>query len=309
VSSSEVRSAQLTILTPTWNRKHLLSQLYESLKRQDVPEGSFEWLVVDDGSTDGTLEWVQTKAVESSIPIRWLRLDNGGKHRAWNRGLTAVASPWVLVVDSDDWLVENALCSALTDIMTRGNDPEILAFVAPCSLPGLKEQTSSLPSQPIRYAEWLETYKRDCSVLVRTETLKAYPFPEYAGEKFIAESVVFSQMFRDGGIAFTRNTLIGREYHPGGLSDRSVQMRASSPLGAMRTYGEEINAKVRGMRKVRAIINYYRYFFHAKANHNPDLCIEFSVLKILAIPLGAAIYMFDRGRMFLPMSLRKNDVG
>ena len=44
----------VTILTPTYNRKELLSKLYESLQLQK--DKDFEWLIVDDGSTDGTSE-------------------------------------------------------------------------------------------------------------------------------------------------------------------------------------------------------------------------------------------------------------
>ena len=47
----------LTVFTPTYNRKHTLPRTYESLCRQTCSD--FEWLVIDDGSSDGTREWIE----------------------------------------------------------------------------------------------------------------------------------------------------------------------------------------------------------------------------------------------------------
>ena len=48
---------RFTVFTPTYNRAHTLSRLYESIRQQTVRD--FEWVIVDDGSTDGTAELVQ----------------------------------------------------------------------------------------------------------------------------------------------------------------------------------------------------------------------------------------------------------
>ena len=68
----------LTILTTTYNRASLLQQCYESLSRQICKD--FEWLVVDDGSSDRTEEVIENP----SFIIRYVKKQNGGKHTALN---------------------------------------------------------------------------------------------------------------------------------------------------------------------------------------------------------------------------------
>jgi glycosyltransferase involved in cell wall biosynthesis len=59
---------RFTVFTPTYNRAHALARAYESLKRQIFRD--FEWLIVDDGSTDNTRGLVEEWQKESHFPIR-----------------------------------------------------------------------------------------------------------------------------------------------------------------------------------------------------------------------------------------------
>jgi len=70
----------LTILTPTFDRRHTLPRLYDSLCAQ--ARHDFEWLVVDDGSTDDTAQWVRACRPRTGFQVRVLRQDNSGKHVA-----------------------------------------------------------------------------------------------------------------------------------------------------------------------------------------------------------------------------------
>ena len=62
-----------------------LEKLYESLKRQSCKD--FEWLVVDDGSTDGTDNLIGQLQEKSEFPVRYIYKSNGGKHTALNVGM------------------------------------------------------------------------------------------------------------------------------------------------------------------------------------------------------------------------------
>lgn len=59
-----------TIFTPTYNRGYTIHKVYECLKRQTFK--NFEWLVVDDGSTDNTKELVDAWQKESPFAIRYI---------------------------------------------------------------------------------------------------------------------------------------------------------------------------------------------------------------------------------------------
>ena len=74
--------SNITVLTPAYNRGKLLEKLYESLCAQDCKD--FEWLIVDDGSTDDTSERVEQMKQTADFPISYHRKENGGKHTALN---------------------------------------------------------------------------------------------------------------------------------------------------------------------------------------------------------------------------------
>lgn len=96
-----------TVFTPTYNRVGTLHRVYESLARQTFRD--FEWLIVDDGSTDGTAGLVRRWSAQADFPIRYLWQENQGKHFAFNRGVREAQGHLFLTLDSDDACVPEAL--------------------------------------------------------------------------------------------------------------------------------------------------------------------------------------------------------
>lgn len=98
---------RFTVFTPTYNRAHTLRRVYESLKHQTFRD--FEWLIVDDGSTDNTRELVEIWQRENPFPIRYFWQDNAHKKAAFNRGVKEAKGEFFLPFDSDDEALPNAL--------------------------------------------------------------------------------------------------------------------------------------------------------------------------------------------------------
>lgn len=98
---------QFTILTPTYNRAHTLSRVYQSLAEQDLRD--FEWLIIDDGSTDNTKAVVKQWQQEADFPIRYIWQPNQHKKTALNRGISVTQGELIVALDSDDALEPNAL--------------------------------------------------------------------------------------------------------------------------------------------------------------------------------------------------------
>ena len=103
---------KVTILTPTFNRKDNLIKLYNSLLEQK--NNNFEWVIVDDGSTDGTEMKVKEFIKENKIKIIYYMKENGGKHTALNFGISKIDTDLTFIVDSDDWLKDNAIDEILS---------------------------------------------------------------------------------------------------------------------------------------------------------------------------------------------------
>ena len=98
---------RFTVFTPTYNRAHTLPRVYESLKRQTFRD--FEWLIVDDGSTDNTRELVKNWQKENLLPIRYFWQENAHKKAAFNRGVQEAKGELFLPLDSDDEALPAAL--------------------------------------------------------------------------------------------------------------------------------------------------------------------------------------------------------
>lgn len=96
----------LTIITPTYNRKDHLPMLYESLCRQTCQD--FQWLVIDDGSTDGTDAWFALLP-NTTFLKEYQKKENGGKHTALNYSHPYIKGKWMTIVDSDDFLKDDAV--------------------------------------------------------------------------------------------------------------------------------------------------------------------------------------------------------
>lgn len=97
-----------TVFTPTYNRAHTLPRLYESIRRQTCRD--FEWVIVDDGSTDRTRELVESwKNDRNDFQIRYFWQPNQHKKVAFNRGVREARGRWFVPIDSDDELLTDTL--------------------------------------------------------------------------------------------------------------------------------------------------------------------------------------------------------
>ena len=97
----------LSVITPTYNRRHTLHRVKDSLDRQETTD--FEWIVVDDGSTDGTADLVGDWQRDSRFPIRYWQRPHNGRNAAVNFAKTQASAPYLVLMDSDDAFTDDAL--------------------------------------------------------------------------------------------------------------------------------------------------------------------------------------------------------
>ena len=102
-----ITSPTLTVFTPTYNRAHTLPRVFESLRRQTSRD--FCWLVVDDGSSDGTAELVREWQGKADFAVEYLYQPNSGKHNAHNAAVARAKTELLSIVDSDDELLPHAV--------------------------------------------------------------------------------------------------------------------------------------------------------------------------------------------------------
>lgn len=225
----------VTVFTPLYNRKALLPRLYESLTVQT--NTTFEWIICDDCSTDGSYELaMELAARENSFPIRVIRAPrNGGKHRAINRG-TALAEGFLFfIVDSDDALTPDAIEKILQWEKTIHGDGSFagLGFLrSDFSGRSLGTTFSGEICDCTNLERDAHHITGDKSEVLYTEVLLRYPFPEFEGETFLSEAVVWDRIARDGlKLRWINDAIYLCEYQPGGLTDNWNRLLYHNPKG------------------------------------------------------------------------------
>ena len=105
--SAPLGTYTFTVFTPTYNRAATLPRVYESLRKQTYR--NFEWLIIDDGSSDRTRALVDFWISRDVFPIRYIYQDHGHKKAAFNRAVQEARGALFLTLDSDDECMPDAL--------------------------------------------------------------------------------------------------------------------------------------------------------------------------------------------------------
>ena len=224
----------LTILTPTYNREKLLLKLYQSLCRQINKD--FCWLVVDDGSSDKTYDLITSLKKNAPFRITYLKKENGGKHTAVNYGVKQIFTPLTMIVDSDDYLTDDAIQSII-DINKKYADYENIG-----SYTFLRGHSDGRKIVSIEKEEFVENYIRyrikghrsgDMAEVFKTYLIKKHPFPEFPNEKFISEDIVWIEIGKEYDSVYIDKVIYICEYLKNGLTWSDKIVKFNSPMGSM----------------------------------------------------------------------------
>ena len=281
----------LTVFTPTYNRAYRLAALYESLQKQTCKD--FEWLIIDDGSTDNTEELVKPWLQEQTFTIRYVKQSNGGKHRAINHGVRDAKGEIFFIVDSDDTLSENAVETILQCYVDIKDRKEF------AGLSGLRayhdgNAVGDIPDFGVIDCsnfdiDYKYRFEGDMAEVYKTSILKEYPFPEIEGEKFCPEIIVWNRISTKYILRYTSKKIYYGEYLEDGLTAKITKIRVQSPVASCMTYCEMLQAPIPLWAKIRASINYWRFKFNTKSPLVPRL----SPIWWLTKPLGYMYYKRD----------------
>jgi len=247
----------LTVMTPTYNRQGLLRRLYDSLCSQSCH--NFEWLIVDDGSTDETKEIVNSWIEEKQIRIRYIYQANSGKAAAFNTGIKNAEGELLFCVDSDDYLSD----TAVADIAACEGDIEDKSI---CGILALKSDINGkllggpLPEQE-NYLSSFELsekhgYNGEWSLIYKTEILKHNIFPIIRGEKFITECVVYDRIAQEYRMRLLNKVLTVCEYQENGYTGNLITNMLNNPTGYKIYYAQRIDMAYTWKARIGYIIRY-----------------------------------------------------
>ena len=288
-----------TVFTPTYNRAYLLHRVHDSLLEQTFKD--FEWVIVDDGSTDNTQDLVNAWIEQAPFTIRYYFQDNGGKHRAFNHGVREAKGRFFLTFDSDDACTPNALERLLFHWDTipaqdrkRFSAVTALSKTADGVVIGTHFPKEVFDSDSVTVKDKYGA-KGDKWGFQRTDVLMEFPFPEIEGETFITESIVWNRIGMKYKTRYINESLQIKEYMSDGLTVNGTRVRVQNPRGSLLYDQERLSVCRMLVDRVKTAINYLRYALHAGCAWKSLLRVPGSrTLLALLFPVSALMYVKDR---------------
>jgi glycosyltransferase involved in cell wall biosynthesis len=286
---------KVTVFTPTYNRAHLLSRVYTSLCNQTFTD--FEWVLVDDGSSDDTKLIVESFINANKFPIIYLYQINKGKHFAINKGLKIANGDFFLILDSDDELPNGAL-DVVDFYITKCKKTPLLGGIsgrrnyADGTIVGNSNFNELITNTlNIRYKYGVTG---DLVEIYKTEVLREYPFPEIENEKFCPEDLIWNRIARKYDLLFFNKGIYTTQYLPDGLTAKIVKIRMTSPIASMLTYSELGSYTIPFIQKIKANINFWRFAFNSKQSFGYKWQLSKRAFMGLLIPIGFLMYCRDK---------------
>lgn len=317
----------LTIFTPTYNRKHTIGRTYDSLLRQTSKD--FNWLIIDDGSIDGTKEWVESlghgvwmdgpvydwmgrkKTSDSnhvhfvvevptpdgnSLHIDYIYKPNGGLYTGYNVAYDFIQTELCVCIDSDDFAPDDAVEKICRLWKEKGSDKY-------CGVIGLDFNLDGTPIGGYLPEGMTQTYRSDffikkihygdCKEVMRTELMrKVAPQIGFVGEKNFNPSYMLAQVWDRYPLLVINDNLCFVEYQIG--ADSMSQDIYKQYVNSPQSYAK--------LRILYMKLSRYTYALKFKsAAHYISSCIfshdknwlknsPMKLTTILAIPLGLVFH-------------------
>lgn len=244
----------MTIFTPTYNRAYRLRTLYESLTCQT--NNSFKWLIVDDGSTDGTEDLVREFINENKIEIVYVMQKNMGKHAAHNMGNLLTDTELFLCVDSDDSLVPEAVEEILLIWENKRENDKICGIIGPRSNARLDLWPKKALRGTLSGLYDKHGFIGDTLIVFRTDIIKRYFFPVFKDERFLSESVIYEEIDKDFEYIYTNKVLYIGEYLEDGLTNNYKALIRKNPIGTAYSFKHTAAFHTNTLKKVKAYGSY-----------------------------------------------------
>ena len=222
--------AKITVFTPTYNRREVLGKCFESLCNQS--NKNFIWLIIDDGSTDATKDYID--GLKADFEIKYVYQENGGKHRAHNNAVKNCTTDYFLILDSDDILAEDCI-EKLYNYIKEIDDKDYIGGIIgnKSTIKTRKDNEKKMPQ--IKYSTGIELYQKYGFVgetlrFYKTKVLRKFLFPEIDYEKFAFENVVFDKIDTKYKLLVIQDNLYFFEYLEDGYTKNVDKLKINNPI-------------------------------------------------------------------------------
>lgn len=284
----------LTIITPTYNRAHTLKMCYESLLNQTID--NFEWMIIDDGSTDNTEFLVKQWINEAKIIIKYYKKVNGGKASALNYAFKKINTKYLVCLDSDDTFSKKAIELTINKLIEIENDNECCGILAlRTAIDGKVLGGRPIPSgvERIKRQDIENKYKINSELICfyKSEIICNFTFPSIPNEKFISPAYLEYEVSREYYFRVSQDVLCYCEYYADGLTKNKNRIIKQNPIGYTIVKKQSYELSNNIILKAKHCMMYICGSMLAKQKNiitnSPN-----KLMTIMFYPLGWLIYIF-----------------
>lgn len=287
----------LTIFTPAYNRAHTIGRTYQSLLNQTCKD--FLWLIVDDGSTDGTKKLVEGWIRENKIPITYIYQENQGMHGAHNTAYKNITTELNTCIDSDDWMPHDAV-EKIINAWKEHRHENYAGIIGLDQTADGKLIGTNFPEN-LKETTLQGFYEAggqgDKKLVYRTDIIKQYPeYPLFKGERYVGLAYKYMLIDQDWKLITLNEPLVTVEYQLEGSSFSMYRQYWNNPKGfAFFRKTEMICTKS----LKRQFIVCAHYVSSSIISKNWGFIKESpkKMMTIIATPLGLGLYLFIRRKV------------
>lgn len=291
---------KITVFTPAYDRAYIIENLYKSLQKQSFE--NFQWVVVNDGSKDNTEDLINGFIKENNFfDIVYKKVENGGKHRAINKGLEIAEGELFFIVDSDDYLTDNSL-ERIVYWESTIEDKEKFAGVS--GNRGYSENEIIGAAFEGEYVDGtaLEREKNnllgDKAEVFYTDILRKNKFPEIEGEKFITERIVWDELGYQGfKLRWFNEIIYICNYLEDGLTNSVRNLFINNPKGYALDIKTQIKFRnIKGKDKWAIWVSYYDMVKEKKSLNEMAENLEINQFSLIFLVILWRIKDLIKGR-------------
>lgn len=300
---------RISVITPAFNAAATLHRCYDSLCRQLLDD--FEWIVVDDGSTDNTAELVKTWANIAPFSIQYLSQPNMGKPSAVNRAALVAKGELCAILDADEAVSFDGL-TLFVEAWAKLSETEKTTHwnvVALCEDAHTRMLVGDFFPKTLRSATGAVMRYEQVGLgkkwgAMRTDLLRKNPFPVSSTLKYVPESFIWDRLNRSHLTLFSNSfigaTFLEKKSWLERLKPQVVNQRkaAGTLLADIDTFNNDLQTwfKKAPIFFIKRSVNFARNCLHEKS-----WSVYWSQLNsprakglvLLALPAGLAVYLRD----------------
>jgi glycosyltransferase involved in cell wall biosynthesis len=290
----EAKQPTLTVFTPAYNRAHTIGRTYESLCRQTCKD--FEWLVVDDGSTDNTRDLVEQWINEGRIAIRYVYQANQGMHGAHNTAYKNISSELNTCIDSDDYMPDEAVEKIIR--FWHEHKADDIAGIVGLDITEDNKVIGSLFEENNQRITLTDYYDRggsgDKKSVYRTDIIHLYPdYPLFKGERYVSLASKYFMIDQDYEMLTLNEPLVVVEYQTDGSSMNMYKQYWRNPQGFIYDRQLVLSKHPKLKKRIRYTIHYISSKLIAR-QYNIVGESYYPILTTCLLPFGFMLYAYIR---------------